>query len=71
MLPLYERIHQKLTQIANLEEKLMEDALCYIQNIGSDINAALEKAVERTAEVNCIMSAWGTDSGEMKNTPAN
>lgn len=71
LLPLYERIHQKLTQIANLEAKLMEDALCYIQDIGSDINDALEKAVERTAEVNCIMSAWGTDSGEMKNTPAN
>lgn len=71
LLPLYERIHQKLTQIANLEAKLMEDALCYIQNIGSDINDALEKAVERTAEVNCVMSAWGTDSGEMKNTPAN
>lgn len=38
LLPLYERIHQKLTQIANLEAKLMEDALCYVQNIGSDIN---------------------------------
>lgn len=71
LLPLYERIHQKLTQIANLEAKLMEDALCYVQDIGSDINDALESAVEKTVEVNCIMTAWGTDSGEMKNTPAN
>ena len=71
LLPLYERIHKKLTQIANLEAKLMEDALCYVQDIGSDINDALESAVERTVEVNCIMTAWGTGSGEMKNTPAN
>ena len=71
LLPLYECIHQKLTQVANLEAKLMEDALCYVQNISSDINEALESAVEKTVEVNCIMTAWGTDSGEMKNTPAN
>lgn len=71
LLPLYERIHQKLTQIANLEAMLMEDALCYVQNIGSDINDALETAVERTVEVNCIMTAWGSDIGEMKNIPSN
>ena len=71
LLPLYERIHKKLTQVANLEAKLMEEALCYVQNISSDINEALESAVEKTVEVNCIMTAWGTGSGEMKNTPAN
>jgi uncharacterized protein with von Willebrand factor type A (vWA) domain len=71
LLPLYECIRQKLTQIANLEAKLMEEALCYVQGIVSDINDAFDQAVERTVEVNCIMTAWGTDSGEMKNTPAN
>ena len=71
LLPLYERIHQKLQQIGNLEAKLMNDARSYIQSIGADINDALETAVERTAEVNCIMTAWGTDSGEMKNIPTN
>ena len=29
LLPLYERIHQKLQQVGNLEAKLTEDALCY------------------------------------------
>lgn len=71
LLPLYERIHQKLQQVGNLEAKLTEDALCYVQSIGKDINDALETAVERTVEVNCIMTAWGTDSGEMKNIPVN
>lgn len=71
LLPLYERIHRKLTQIGNLEAKLMNDARSYIQSIGPDINDALETAVERTVEVNYIMTAWGTDAGDMKNTPAN
>ncbi len=71
LLPLYERIYKKRQQIANLEAKLMEEALCYIQSIGSDINQALEQAVEQTVEVDCIMTAWGTESGGMKSTAVN
>ena len=49
----------------------MKEALCYIQSIGSDINQALEQAVEQTVEVDCIMTAWGTESGGMKSTAVN
>lgn len=41
-LPLYERIHKKLTQIANLEAKLMEDALCYVQDKDGPCGKTLE-----------------------------
>lgn len=71
LLPLYERIRKKRHQIANLEAKLTEEALCYIQSVGSEINEALEQAVEQTVEANCIMTAWGNESGEMKNIKAN
>lgn len=71
LLPLHERIRQKLAQIADLKAKLAQEALCYIQSIGPDINDALEQAVEKAVEVNCIMTAWGTDPGEAKNIAAN
>lgn len=71
LLLLYRRINNKLSQIADLKKKLAAEALCYIQSISADICAALETAVERTEELNCIMTAWGTDSGEMKNIPIN
>lgn len=71
LMPLYRRVKAKLSQIENLKEKLKEDALLYFESICPDINTALEKAVETATEAHCIMSAWGSDSGEIKNNPCN
>ncbi len=71
LMPLYKRIWSKNKQINDLTEKLKEDALLYINSICADFNNALEVSVEKATETHCIMTAWGTDSGEMKNTPIN
>ena len=71
MLFLYNRVKQKLSQIGDLQVKLHVDAICYINSIGDEINAALESAVEAAIETHSIITAWGSDSGEMKNIPAN
>ena len=68
---LVNKIRAKLSQVKNLEKKLKREALVYIQSIEEDINIALDAAVNRAVETYSIMSAWGNDSGEMKNTPLN
>lgn len=67
----YKRVCAKLLQIENLKQKLAGDALCYIQSIGDEISAAMDAAENAAEEVTCIMTAWGTDAGEMKCTPVN
>ena len=64
-------VYNKLSQIYALEKKLAEEALCYLQTIGKDIGNAIDAALQSTLEVHCVMSAWGTGAGEMKNTPVN
>ena len=67
----YKRIYAKLSQIKDLKQKLAVEALCYIQSIGEEINAAIDAADDAAVEVTCIMTAWGSDAGEMKCTPVN
>lgn len=67
----YKRVYAKLSQIENLKQKLAVDALCYVQSIGDEIGAAMDAADDAASEVTCIMTAWGTDAGEMKCTPVN
>lgn len=67
----YKRVYAKLSQIEDLKQKLAVDALCYIQSIGDEIGAAMDAANDAASEVTCIMTAWGTDAGEMKCTPVN
>ena len=67
----YKRVYAKLSQIEDLKQKLAVDALCYIQSIGEEIQAAMDAAENAAEEVTCIMTAWGTDAGEMKCTPVN
>ena len=67
----YKRVYAKLSQIENLKQKLAVDALCYVQSIGDEIGAAMDAADNAASEVTCIMTAWGTDAGEMKCTPVN
>ena len=67
----YKRVYAKLSQIEDLKQKLAVDALCYIQSIGGEIHAAIDAAETAAEEVTCIMTAWGTDAGEMKCTPVN
>jgi len=67
----YKRVYAKLSQIEDLKKKLAVDALCYIQSIGDEIGAAMDAADDAASEVTCIMTAWGTDAGEMKCTPFN
>lgn len=67
----YKRVYAKLSQIENLKQKLAVDALCYVQSIGEEIGAAMDAADDAASEVTCIMTAWGSDAGEMKCTPVN
>ena len=67
----YKRVYAKLSQIENLKQKLAVDALCYVQSIGEEIGAAMDAADDAASEATCIMTAWGTDAGEMKCTPVN
>lgn len=71
LMPLYKRVWAKLIQIDELTAKLKEDALLYINSLSDDFNNAIEVSVEKATETHCIMMAWGSDSGEMKNTPCN
>lgn len=67
----YKRVYAKLSQIEDLKQKLAVDALCYVQGIGEEICAAMDAADNAASEVTCIMTAWGSDAGEMKCTPVN
>ena len=67
----YKRVCAKLSQIEDLKQKLAVDALCHIQSIGDEISSAIDAAENAAEEVTCIMTAWGTDVGEMKCTPVN
>ena len=67
----YKRVYAKLSQIEDLKQKLSVDALCYFQSIGEEILAAMDAAENAAEEVTCIMTAWGSDAGEMKCTPVN
>lgn len=71
LLYVYNRIDKKLSQIRNLEKKLTQGIICYVQNIKDSIDTALENAIEQASQVHNIMSAWGDCDSEMKNTPVN
>ena len=59
-------LYSKLSQISNLEKKLSEQALCYIQSISEDINKAVEAACDKAQETHDIIMAWGGDIREEK-----
>ncbi len=71
LLHLYNRIIQKTQQIADLEKKVEEQALLYIQSLGPAIGKAIDAAIRQALEVNMVMSAWGNSDGNMQNTPVN
>ena len=71
LLRLYNRVQNKTRQLKDLEKKLQEEAIRYVYSIGSDINLAIEAAVQQAAETHSILSAWGEDAGNGQNIPAN
>ena len=68
---LYKKVKAKNSQIENLKAKAEKEAICYIQSIEDAFNSAYEAAIMAAVETNGIMNAWGSDSGNMKNTPVN
>lgn len=71
LLKLYNRVRNKTRQIQDLERKLQEEAVRYVYAIGSDINSAIEAALQQAAETHSILSAWGEDAGNASNLTAN
>ncbi len=67
LLALYNRIDRKLSQMKNLEEKLRQGALRYMQIASDILDNALSAALEQARETTSILLAWGTNDGEMKN----
>lgn len=68
---LYNQIYRKVSQIANLRQKVQEGAVRYIRTITLHIWLALDRALEAAQQTASILHAWGDGSGEMKHTPAN
>ena len=71
LLRMYDRAREKSRQVKHLEKKLQEEAVRYVYCIGSDINLALEAAVQKAAQTHSILSAWGEDAGNVSNITAN
>ena len=71
LLNLYKKIMAKNSQIENLKVKAKKEAICYVQTIEDAFNSAYEEAIIAAVETSSIMNAWGSDSGNMKNTPVN
>ena len=71
ILKMYIKVMSKNSQIENLKIKAQQEAICYIQSIEDAFDNAVEAAIIAAVETNGIMNAWGSDSGNMKNTPVN
>lgn len=71
LLQLHNQILNKLSQIDNLQRKVEQGAICFIDAINSSVNYALDQSLEQAAQTNSILSAWGDGSGQMKHTPVN
>ena len=59
-------IFAKQSQIKDLEKKLREQAICYMNDIYSDIDKALKIAVSQANQTHSIIQAWGVDLKEPK-----
>lgn len=70
-LQLHNQILNKLSQIDNLQRKVEQGAICFIDAINTSINCALDQSLEQAVQTSNILSAWGDGSGQMKRTPAN
>ena len=56
----------KQSQIKDLEKKLSEQAICYMNDIYLDIEKALKIAVSQANQTHSIIAAWGVDLKETK-----
>ena len=68
---LHNRIYRKLSQIENLMRKMEQASVTYAAALDEAFDAALDAAVEQAVQTHAIMKAWGSGSGEMRNTPVN
>ena len=59
-------VYAKTKQIKELEKKLKEQALCYMQAISADIDNALEISLQQANQTYSVISAWGSDLKEGK-----
>lgn len=71
MLFLYNRLNRKLSQIENLTKKAEQAAVCYSDSLQEAVGEALNIAVDQAGQNYSILRAWGSESGNMQNTPAN
>lgn len=59
-------VYAKTKQIKELEKKLREQAICYMNDIYSDIDKALKISVLQANQTHSIIQAWGVDLKEPK-----
>lgn len=68
---LYNRVYRLKKQQRDLEQKLREAAISYVDELGFAIGDAIEAALTQATEVNTVMTAWGTENGTMQNDEPN
>lgn len=68
---LHNRIYRKLSQIENLMKKTEQASVTYAAALDEAFDTAMDAAVEQAVQTHAIMQAWGSGSGEMRNTPVN
>ena len=68
---LYNRVYRLKKQQRDLEQKLREAAISYVDELGFAIGDAIEAALMQATEVNTVMTAWGTENGAMQNDAPN
>lgn len=68
---LYNRVYRLKKQQRDLEQKLREAAISYVDELGFAIGDAIEAALMQATEVNTVMTAWGTENGTMQNNAPN
>lgn len=68
---LYNRVYRLKKQQRDLEQKLREAAISYVDELGLAIGDAIEAALTQATEVNTVMTAWGTENGTMQNDEPN
>jgi len=64
-------IFAKTSQIKDLEKKLKEQAICYINDIYYDVDKALKVAVSQANQTHSIIQAWCEDLKEPKQAMLN
>ena len=64
-------IFAKQSQIKELEKKLKEQAICYINDIYHDVDKALKVAVSQANQTHSIIQAWCEDLKEPKQAMLN